>query len=688
MSMDQPIDPSLIEQTKMQIRTLVKEIAQLSRSEMTPDEYFAEFLPRVVSALAAIGGAIWTVDEQGRMGLQYQINLQETGLRESEEAQMRHGRLLHKTLQSGESSLVPPQSGSEGEDEAGNPTNFLLVLGPIRTELSTVAIVEVFQRPGAGPKTQSGYLNFLNQVTELATGFFKNRQLRHFGDRESLWTQLEEFTRNIHSSLDPKAAAYTIANEGRRLIECDRVSVALQRGRKCVVEAVSGQDLFDKRSNLVRLMGDLATSVVASEEPLWYTGSTDTLAPQVEDAIQEYVDESHSKAVAVLPIFPPLKPENETDDIDDREPLGGPIGALIVEQIEDSRVPEKMRKRIEVVGEHSRLALHNAQEHNSLFLMPLWRTIGKSKVLLKAKHLPKTITVSAAILVVLIGMFIVPWDFEMVSDGTLQPVDHRDVFAQVDRAEVVEVTTRHGAKVQPGDQLCELYSSELAEAIEVLNGEIATANKNLAAISRKMSLGASGQDLMTLQGQRAQVIEELRTLEARRLLYQEKHEDLFVRAPIAGEVVTWDVEDRLKERPVQRGQVLMRIADPAGPWEVQLQMPDKRMGSIREAIEKQKTDELRVEFILATDPDKKFYGTIEDIHELAEVRGEEGNTVTIKVKIDEKQREELDKQLGPEALRPGAAVSAKVYCGKAPVGYVLLHDAFAYVRKNIWFRIW
>jgi hypothetical protein len=67
-----------------------------------------------------------------------------------------------------------------------------------------------------------------------------------------------------HASLDPKATAYTIANEGRRLIECDRVSVAILKGRKCVIEAVSGQDTFDKRSNTVSMLAHLATAVVAS----------------------------------------------------------------------------------------------------------------------------------------------------------------------------------------------------------------------------------------------------------------------------------------------------------------------------------------------------------------------------------------------------------------------------------------
>ena len=34
-------------------------------------------------------------------------------------------------------------------------------------------------------------------------------------------------------SWSPIETAYTIANEGRRLIECDRVSVAIRKGKKC-----------------------------------------------------------------------------------------------------------------------------------------------------------------------------------------------------------------------------------------------------------------------------------------------------------------------------------------------------------------------------------------------------------------------------------------------------------------------
>ena len=37
-------------------------------------------------------------------------------------------------------------------------------------------------------------------------------------------------------------------------------------------------------------------------------------------------------------------------------------------------------------------------------------------------------------------------------------------------------------------------------------------------------------------------------------------------------------------------------------------------------------------------------------------------------------------------LRPGATVTGKVYCGRRAVGYVWLHDFFAYIQSRIFFR--
>jgi multidrug efflux pump subunit AcrA (membrane-fusion protein) len=674
MSTEQSVDPQLLEQTKQQIRSLVAEIAQISKSSVTPLEFYSEFLNRVVQALAAAGGAVWTPGEGGGLQLEYQINLQQTRLADSRDDQIRHHRLLHQVLSQGEGMLVAPHSGA-GEDEgAGNPTDFLLVLSPLKADQEVRGVVEVFQRSGTRPTTQRGYLRFLLQMCELASDFLKTRQLRHFTDRQQLWSQLEQFTRSAHLSLDPHETAFTIANEGRRLIECDRVSVAIRRGRKCKIEAISGQDTFDKRSNVVTLLNRLTTAVAATGEPMWYTGDTSNMAPQVEDAVQAYVDESHSKTVAVLPLKRPAEPGN-LEERDDRET----IGALVVEQIENARPREGMLQRVDVVTDHSSAALTNALAHHDLFLMPLWKTLGKSRIVVEARHLPKTISALLAVAAVLGALFLIPADFDLEGRGVLQPVIRRDVFAGID-GDVDSVEVDHGAMVTEGQVLAHMRNTDLEVGIRDLLGQLQETEERLDSL-RYLTLNSNNR---VDDQQRDQAAAEIQSLEQKRKALQnelelsrEKKKKLDVTSPINGQIVTWDVYDNLIFRPVQRGQVLMQVADASKDWELEVYMPEDRMGHIAQAQAENGPD-LPVKFILATDPAVEYEGRVKDAHLSAEVRGEEGNTVLIRVAFDKSQL--------PPAPRPGAGVQAQVHCGRASIGYVWFHDLVAFVQSRILFR--
>jgi hypothetical protein len=584
-SMEQPLDSQLIEQTKQQIRVLVNEIAQLSKKECAPEEFYGEFLPRVVTALAAVGGAVWTVNSEGRLALQYQVNIQESGLREcNEEAQAQHSRLLYKVLSTEDGLMVPPHSGP-GDDQGGqaaNPTSFLLLFGLLKTDLETAGIVEIFQRGETGPNTQKGYLRFLLQMCELAGDFLKSHQLRHFSHRQVLWAQLEDFARVVHSSLDPRAAAYTIANEGRRLIECDRLSVAICKGKRCIVEAISGQDLFDKRSNTVRLLNKLATAVVASGDPMWYTGDTRDMPPQVEDALQAYVDEAHSKTVAVLPLRRPTL--DETDDPNEKEKPEAPIGALIVEQIEDSRVPQSLMQRVDVVCRHSSTAMANAKEHQDLFLMPVWRALGKTRWVLQARTLPLTISIAIAVLGVVLFLCLYPAKFRLEAKGTLEPVLRQDVYAASDGT-VEEIACDHGSKVVKDQLLVKLRNTEMEVALENAEGELQTNVARMTSLRTALvgERSIKPDQLVQMRADLAEAEEKARSARRQVELQRQKKQDLLVKSPMTGTVVTWELQNRLRDRVVQRGQSLLRVADLGGPWQLELHMPENRMGFVMAA---------------------------------------------------------------------------------------------------------
>jgi hypothetical protein len=184
-----------------------------------------------------------------------------------------------------------------------------------------------------------------------------------------------------------------------------------------------------------------------------------------------------------------------------------------------------------------------------------------------------------------------------------------------------------------------------------------------------------------LAGEILALIEKQNSLASQLALAKEKQAELTVVSPREGRVITWDLENLLDGRPVERGQVLMEVADTEGPWQIELMVPEDRMGYIVGAQENFNKKDLKVTFILASEPGTKYEGKIKEIHYNAEVRGEEGNTVLVKVDIEGS----VDKSQFPD-LRPGTEVKAKIYCGRRSVGFVLFHDLWAFIESRILFK--
>ncbi|MEX0613456.1 MAG: HlyD family efflux transporter periplasmic adaptor subunit [Pirellulales bacterium] len=681
------VDAEQVERAKREIQGLVHEISELSRSEIAPADFYQQMLDKVVAALAAPGGAVWTISEAGGLLLSHQINLQQTGLRENPIGQAQHGRLLLQVLSGAEGALVAPHSGSgeasdSDEQAAANPTDFLLVLAPVHNDQGPQGVVEIFQRPGARITTQRGYLRFLLQVCEFAGDYLKARRLQHLSEKQTLWEQLETFTRTAHEKLHVRQTAYTIVNEGRRLIGCDRVSVAIRHGGRCPIEAISGQDTFDKRSNVTVLLSKLANAVVKTGEDVWYSGDTSDLAPQVEAALDAYVDESHTKAIAILPLVEAR--DEEAKFAEDSEPDPARVlGALIVEQMVDSRTPEGYLQRVEVVRTHSATALANALEYEGLFLMPLWRTLGKGTRLFRGRNLPKTLAATAAVVAAIAFLCFYPADFKLEGDGRLRPTARQNVWAEVD-GEVERVLVQHDERVTKGQLLVVQQSRDLEKQIAELEGQL---QKDLAALSAKSSQLDYNDELTEVEKSQIEAeVNQLRasvaSLQLQLELLAKKQEKLQVRSPIDGRVVTWNVEERLGGgRPVNRGEQLLEVADPTSDWELELLMPESRMGHIAKAW-KDSGGKLPVTFFLALNPKEKLEGQVQEIHRSAEVRGEDGNTVLVRVSFDQSRLREVvaDPKIG-------ATATAKIHCGRRAIGYVWLHDLIDFVRAKILFRL-
>ena len=233
------------------------------------------FLTRTTGALASEGGAIWVREEvDAPLKIHYHINLKQTVLATDATAQQQHADLLKRIADAGEPDAIAPHAHSADASHGGNPTDKLLIFGPLVVNREVIGLVEILQRPGAGPTTQRGYLRFLMQMCELASEFLTNEKIRTFNAQQAMWGKFDQFVQSAYASLDTRQTVFAIANEGRRVIGCDRLSVLLGKGRSMKVQSVSGLDSIERRSDQIKHLSRLTQAVVKGRAPVWYDSAS------------------------------------------------------------------------------------------------------------------------------------------------------------------------------------------------------------------------------------------------------------------------------------------------------------------------------------------------------------------------------------------------------------------------------
>jgi hypothetical protein len=692
------VDERAIEEARAQIRALVAEIEVLSRNDLAEADFFRGLLDRVLEAMGAVAGLVWLVGDQGRVEPICHTGMQATGLTDAADSQEAHGRLVQSLMGSPAGLLVPPRAaltGADGRQLADNPTDLLVVAAPLDRAGTRAGLVEVFHQPNQ-PDVERGYLTFLDQVAAVAGAYLERRQLKTLDSQQTTLAQVDRFSRAVHETLDPIATAFVLANEARRIIGCDRVSVLVKRGRRLRLEAVSGQESIERRATAVQAIESLVRVVARAGDPLWHPDPASELPPQIEEELEIYIDESHATSLAIIPLEKPrptpvVKPGGvdavavaKAEAAPKRAPE--PIGALVAEWFSSSSFDGGRRARVELVAEHGKVAIANALAHTSLPLYGLLNLLGKSRALTTARNLPRTVLAALATLAGILALVFVPADLRLEGKGTLEPVHRRDVFAEIEGVVAkLEPGLEHGAEVKQDQLLAVLRNTDLEVALTDVLGRKASSEEQLSSTRRALLEDSkiSADERTRMAGRAAQLQREIESLEAQRKLYETKKRDLEVRSPIDGVIVTWQVRDRLVLRPVEKGQVLMSVADKTGPWELEIHMPDDRLGHVNRAAAEAKRSgrELEVDYIVATDPGTRHRGTVKEIHEQAEVRGEQGNTVLVRVTIDPQRHEK-------EELGAGASVTARINCGKRPLGYVWFHDVLSFIQSQILFRLW
>ncbi len=163
------------------VRRLAEQIARLSDSTLAPEEYYVQFLQRVLAALAAPAGAVWLHQPQGTWQPQAQINMGQVGLDHSDHGRQMHAALLRQVLVKGQPGMLGPKAELAASEGGGatvsNPTAYSLLMAPIHREEQVVGLVEVWQAPTREVAVLRGHLQFLERMVGFASRYAGRVQL-------------------------------------------------------------------------------------------------------------------------------------------------------------------------------------------------------------------------------------------------------------------------------------------------------------------------------------------------------------------------------------------------------------------------------------------------------------------------------------------------------------------------------
>ena len=567
----------------------------------------------------------------------------------------------------GEDDTVDPLDASwiRRLEESRQPAAFPRSAASGVEELSLVAPVPASRQPAllelriAGDFSEiavSNRLELLAAIAELA-GDYERRRVD-----PSDWSAVHELALALHRDLDLDATCFAIANEGRRVLQCDRVSVFVYRGRKARLQAVSGMDHFDRRAEAVQAAERLATLVSRHGEPLWAGATTDEIPEPIEDCLQAHSEISGARSISVRPLT--------KEDSSETESAAAIVGVVLLEHFTAHEFGHARQPQTEACLQHCGAALWNASRHSRI---PRWLRVvagGRARV---GRLLGGFLALACAAAVTA-ALFIVESDFVLDCRGELRPAVRRHIFAPADGA-IEQLNVEPGAEVRRGDLLLVLRSSELLFDQSRLAGELDTHRAHLRSVTASLATvslrGEEGRARRReLAAEEQRFTELIASGEKQLEILRKRLAELEVRAPIDGEVLTRNLGDRLIARPIQRGQKLLTLANTTGPWLLELQIAEHDVGHAMTAADN--SSGLALSYRLITEPDVEHRARIESIGNATQ-RSERGELIVPATATVEQR----------DGLRSGTTVFGRIHCGRRSLAFIWTRDLIEMLRTNL-----
>lgn len=522
-------------------------------------------------------------------------------------------------------------------------------------------------------ETLALYRELLEELTRIIAKFESRNSLQIQKERMAEVGLLSRALLNLAGAKSVREMAYSFSNDLAQVCQADRVSIFDSRGR---VLAISHVDNFSNRSKVVRQLRKVARQVSREGQPISCIGGRAVAASlKTSNAAKSLLETSGAHAVLARR----LGGSTENNGV----ALAEYFAPLEADWIERNR---RFDSVLEFCGPVFAKAF---QIHSIPFSGPLsWFF----RVVL-SRPLRTALLCSAFGFIcwsLLSWLNSQPASFEITARGRLAPSTQQGVFAPVE-GRIREVFVGEGDNVNLGQPLFRMQSLELEQVNARLSGELQEALKRLDLSRAEEQLAKAEISPDKSERERVRRSFEIQQLELRiatlRELLQRNQlqlDELNVNAPLSGVITTRQVELSLSDRPVEAGQPLLNIANLAGEWEILLDVEERRICYVLEALEtaKSSNESLSVRLKFASAPTREYRGTVREIDftgQRNEAVDEALNTM-VKVVVDVEESELA------ELLRLGAGVDARLVCGKRSLAFLFTYELRD--KINEWFFFW
>ena len=473
-------------------------------------------------------------------------------------------------------------------------------------------------------------------------------------------SHLAQLVQNAGKSTSIKQLAFYLVNDFAKITKSDRVTYLDNAGKIC---AISGAAAVSHKTSIVRNLTRLGKMVLSSRRSIEWQGEEINFdGRRLPRNAQQLIEATGTSIGYALPC--------ESD--------GKLYGVAIFEFFGDSAHSVEERQLIGEVIEFSSPVIARTSQFNSIpgirFQNFLFNRVLGSPV----RTMFWLVALAAIGWAAWYGLFLVPRPFEIYGEGTLEPVQKQHVFARTD-GEVKSLLVKEDAEVAKGQKLLQIDSRQLEKEIIKVEGEIAEVQQQLRNYALT-EIDGDVDDVLEEEARRASEVERLKIrlngFKDRLAFFEERQSKLEIVAPLEGVVTTPDLRRRLVDRPINRGDLLMTIAQTKGEWEIELEIADNRIEFIENAIQEQHPEPLQVEFRLMSDSSKTWIGKLESLNYRSDLNEADGNShVTATVSVSE---EELER-----SLRIGTRVFGKINCGTRNYFFLLSYELNNRIRE--WF---